>query len=225
MTQVEMLTRITEIIRNLPESNEMVWSALPDIPFGLPLGRPACYFKNYGEVIFRIPKQDTPITPGMVNAIAAGNSSAFNGDGKLLEDEEDFTAVGITEFLEYLGFTKRKKIAECILREYELELALNDYEPGEVKGNSWILFAGEGKQRILELLLGYTYPTPCGVSVDRVDVAWQAYTDECDKAGTGIDWNAKIPAEYKMFIKSPVGKSGVQWSEPETIEEFLKRIK
>ena len=221
-----MLGRVTEIIRNLPESEELVWSGLPSIPFGLPLGKPAAYYKNYGKVIFRIPKQQRPIMRGEVMAITTGSAPVCEGDGLPLVDEERYSVVGIQDFLRYLEFKKLRKIAECILREYEMELALNDIEEWETEGNSWLPgVTREGKTLMLEVLLGYSYPTQTGVHVVREDVAWEKYKDECHKAGVPINWNAKIPADYKLFIESPVGELGDKQSDPETIEEFLKRIR
>lgn len=225
MTQVEMLARITEIIKDLPNSEELVWSGLPSIPFNLPLGKPACYYKNYGKVLFCIPKQNKPMLPDTINAILNGDIPFCEGEGIPLVDETKFTVVELPEFLSYLGFTKRRKIAECILREYEMELALNDYEPGDTEGNSWLPgVTGEGKTKILELLLGYAGTCVRGVSVSRVDIAWETYKNECYKAGKGVNWDEKITPDYRLYITSPEGERGSRVSEPELIEEFLNRI-
>lgn len=220
MTQIEQLTNIARILKNMPETvtaaGTAEWKALPGVPFGLPLGKPLEYMRIANITFYRKPAKPVVFTPSQVAAIVSGGSVPPFEGGEIMN---------VTQMLYYLGFTDLVKLAEVILKEYELELELNDLPDDATVGNSWLPgVVHEGKTVALELLLGYDGYCGYGVAVSRIDVAWQTYEDECRKNNDPIDWDIRIKPNHQMFIRPSVDPNGMTKAKEMTVPEFLEYL-
>ena len=220
MTQIEQLINIATILKNLPDTvspaGTAEWKELPGVPFGLPLGKPLEYMRIANITSYRKPSKPVVFTPSTVQAIINGQPVGDFTHGKTMN---------VIQMLDYLGFTDPVKLAKVILKEYELELELNDLPDDATVGNSWLPgVVHEGKTVALELLLGYDGYCGYGVSVSRVDVAWQAYEEECRKNNEPIDWSMRIKPNHQLFIRPSFDLNGLTKAEEMTVPEFLEYL-
>lgn len=220
MTQIETIMKIATILKGLPDTvlpdGSVEWREMPNTtPFVLPLGKPLQYMRVGNTTKYRKPSEPVVMTPSQVRAILAGEVLEFDG-GEVMD---------VFSLLDYLGFTSRKKLAEVILKEYELELELNDFMTADGRGNSWLPGAvHEGKTVVLELLLGYDGYCGFGVSVSWVNTAWEAYMAECDANDEPVDWNHKVKPHYVLYVQAATGDKGMEKLPRETTPQFLERI-
>ena len=214
MTQIELLTKIAILLKDLPEtvtpSGNVEWKPLPGVPFGLPLGKPMEYMRVGNKTTYRKPDKPIVFTKEQVTAILHGKSPSF----------QNGSTMNVFQMLEYLGFNTPVKLAEVILKEYELELSLND-----TYINSWLPgVIHEGKTLALELLLGYDGYCGYGVSVTRTNIAWEAYEKECRDSNIPINWSHTVNPDYQLFVRPSMGDNGLDKGKEMTVPEFLEYV-